>query len=54
MTQKELARKVNVHWSYISKIENNKKIPSVKVIIRISKILGIDVCELINENGSES
>ena len=48
MTQKELARKLRVDKSYISKIEN-KQISniSLNLILKLSKILELDILELI-------
>ena len=49
MTQKELARKLRVDKSYISKIEN-KQINniSLNLILKLSKILELDILELID------
>ena len=49
MTQKELARKLRVDKSYISKIEN-KQINniSLSLILKLSKILELDILELID------
>ena len=49
MTQKQLARKLRVDKSYISKIEN-KQINniSLNLVLKISKILNLDVLELID------
>lgn len=49
MTQKELARKLRVDKSYISKIEN-KQISniSLNLILKLSKILELDILELIH------
>lgn len=48
LTQKELARKLRVNKSYISKIEN-KQINniSLNLVLRLSKILELDTLELI-------
>ena len=48
MTQKELARKLRVDKSYISKIEN-KQISniSLNLILKLSKVLELDILELI-------
>lgn len=49
MTQKELARKLRVDKSYISKIEN-KQISniSLNLILKLFKILELDILELID------
>ena len=41
LTQKELAIKCNVKQSYISQLENNLIIPSIPMIIKISKVFNI-------------
>ncbi len=43
---KNLANSLNVNYTYISKIENNKSIPSEEFIEKISKIFGQDAEEL--------
>lgn len=48
MTQKELARKLRLDKSYISKIENKQiKNISLNVILKLSEILDLDILELI-------
>jgi len=52
MTQKELARKVRVDATYLSKIENGiKPPPSKKIIPRLSQVLNVDKDELIALGG---
>nr|DAY51140.1 MAG TPA: Helix-turn-helix XRE-family like protein [Caudoviricetes sp.] len=47
ITQRELAKKLNVSQSYMSKIENRKtKTISVDLILNLSSILEIDPVEL--------
>ena len=49
MTQKQLARKLRVDKSYISKIENKQiKNISLNIILKLSNILGLDILELID------
>ena len=48
MTQKQLARKLRLDKSYISKIENKQiKNISLNVILKLSEILDLDILELI-------
>ena len=49
MTQKELARKLRVDKSYISKIENKQiKNISLNVVLKLSEILDLDILKLID------
>ena len=42
LTQTALARKVQVAPAFISQIEANQRVPSLKVTRRIGNVLGID------------
>ncbi|WP_297429814.1 helix-turn-helix transcriptional regulator [Clostridium sp.] len=41
MTEKELARKCEVHQTYIEKLENGKRKPSIEMILKLSLVLSI-------------
>ncbi|MFB5583585.1 helix-turn-helix transcriptional regulator [Bacillus albus] len=43
ISQEKLAAQVGLSRTYISEIENNKKQPSVKLAIKIAKVLGTSV-----------
>ncbi|HDR7389420.1 transcriptional regulator [Bacillus thuringiensis] len=43
LSQERLASYVGLSRTYISEIENNKKQPSVKLAIKIAKVLGTNV-----------
>jgi transcriptional regulator with XRE-family HTH domain len=49
LTQTALARKVQVAPAYISQIEANQRVPSLKVTRRIAAVLGIDMSVLVRE-----
>lgn len=49
LTQTALARKVRVAPAYISQIEANQRVPSLKVTRRIATFLGIEVSVLVRE-----
>ena len=52
MTQRELAEKVNIDFTYLSKIENGVlPPPSEKVILHLSEIFNVDKDELITLAG---
>lgn len=52
ITQKELADKLNLRSSTISKYENNQISPSIEILLEISKILNIDIVNIIAEDKS--
>lgn len=43
LTTKELAEKVNISQSYISRFENDRAIPDIDMLERILKALGTDL-----------
>ena len=49
LTQTALARRVQVAPAYISQIEANQRVPSLKVTRRIAGVLGIDMSILVRE-----
>lgn len=54
LTQTALARKVQVAPAYISQIEANQRVPSLKVTRRIANVLGIDMSVLVREADSRA
>ncbi len=46
LSQEELAFRAGVDRTYVSQIERGVGNPSVRVLLKISKILGVDVHEL--------
>ena len=46
-----LARSIDIAPSYLSDIENNRRVPSEEVLIRISEVLEIDFNILMREAG---
>lgn len=49
LTQEELARKIGISRPALSDIENNKVIPSGKIVIRIANIFGIPAEQIFFE-----
>lgn len=47
LSQEELAGKSNLHRTYISLLERNKKSPTLDSLFRICKALGISASNLI-------
>lgn len=49
LTEKELAKKCDVHQTYIEKLENNKRAPSFKMIVKLSLVLSICPIEIFKD-----
>ena len=49
LTQERLAQDADVTEEYISQIENQKRNPSVGLLERLCKVLGIDIVNLFEE-----
>jgi transcriptional regulator with XRE-family HTH domain len=46
LSQEELADRAGIHQTYLSGVEGGKRNPSVLVLDRISKALGVDAMDL--------
>lgn len=53
LSQEELADAAGVHRTYVSQIERGLKMPTLAVILKISKALGIRASDLVNKIESE-
>ena len=49
LSQGDVARRLNLHRSYISSIERGVRNPSLKVIQKIAKALGVEIEELLKK-----
>ncbi len=47
LTQEQLAERVNIHPTYISRIESGKKLPTLIIICKLADALGINAYELL-------
>ena len=47
LTQEQLSFAAEIDRTYISQLENNKKSPTVDVLFRICKALGVSASEII-------
>jgi transcriptional regulator with XRE-family HTH domain len=47
LSQEELASRAEVHQTYLSGVERGRRNPSVLVLERIAKALGVDVEDLL-------
>ena len=54
LTQKELADKLFVTYQAVSKWENNKSIPDIAILQKISELYNIDLNNLTNTNKKQS
>lgn len=51
ITLRELARRLDVTPSYVSDIENDRRVPSEEVLIRIAAALDLDANDLVARSG---
>ena len=49
LSQEELAHRARIHQTYLSGVERGRRNPSLLVLERIAKALGIDVEELVRK-----
>ena len=49
ISQEDFARKAGITRSYMSSIENGKRVVSVSIIEKVAKTLGISMSELFSE-----
>jgi transcriptional regulator with XRE-family HTH domain len=50
LSQEELADRAGIHQTYLSGVEGGKRNPSVLVLNRISKALGVDAMDLFRRH----
>ena len=53
MTIEGLAADADIHWTYLSEIENGKRNPSWEVVNRLAAALDVGVAELANRAGEQ-
>ena len=49
LSQRQLAGRMQVPRTYISKIENGKAIPTLGSLERLAAALGVDICQLVRD-----
>lgn len=47
MTQEQLAYEAEIDRTYISELENNKKSPTLDVLLRLCRALGVKASEIV-------
>lgn len=50
LSQEEVAHRADVHQTYLSGVETGKRNPSILVVERIAKALGVDISEIFKAN----
>lgn len=50
LSQEEVAYRADIHQTYLSGVETGKRNPSILVVERIAKALGVDVSEIFKPN----
>ena len=48
MTQEILAEKVGIHPTYVGKLESGKNNPSVKLLFKVSRALGVKFSDIFD------
>ncbi len=51
LTQKELASKVGIDFTYIGKMERGEQLPSLKILIKIGEVLSVPLCLFFVDEG---
>lgn len=46
LSQEEVAHRADIHQTYLSGVETGKRNPSILVVERIAKAIGVDVSEI--------
>ncbi|MCD1266699.1 transcriptional regulator [Shinella sumterensis] len=49
LSQEDVAHAADVHQTYLSGVEGGKRNPSIDVLSRIAKALGVDISELFHK-----
>lgn len=49
LSQADLAARARVHRTYISLLERDKKSPTLKVLLRITRALGVSASEIVSK-----
>jgi transcriptional regulator with XRE-family HTH domain len=49
LSQRQLAERMNVPRTYISKIENGKAVPTLSSLERLATALAVDICVLLRD-----
>ena len=50
LSQNELAEKIHVHPTHLSKMENGHLSPSIDIVQRLMKVFGVSADQLLNED----
>ena len=53
-TLKDVSKELNVSVSYMSKVENGKEIPSLKKVVKLSKLYQVSVYLILKKLGIET
>jgi transcriptional regulator with XRE-family HTH domain len=50
MNQQELADKINIHVTHLSKMENGHLLPSIDIVQRLMKVFAVSADNLLNDS----
>jgi transcriptional regulator with XRE-family HTH domain len=51
MSQKEFAKKLDISQNYVSDLEKGKRIPSLQLVMRVSKTFNVPLSQLLDKQG---
>ena len=54
LSQHELAQKIHVHGTHLSKMENGHLVPSIDIIQRLMRVFAVSADQLINEDKDDA
>ena len=49
LTQPEMAEAIGIEQSYLSRLENDKSLPSNDVFVRILEVFGLDIADVMDD-----
>lgn len=48
LTQEEVADRADIHWTYLSQVENGHRNPGLENIVYLAKAIGVTPAELLS------
>lgn len=51
LTQEQVAELAGINPKYLGEIERGEKNPTASIVLRLSKVIGVPVCEILKSDG---